>query len=231
MSRLVGLYPQLWRDRYEDEFLALMSDRPSTARDRLDVVRGAIDARLHPQRGPARPGESVSQRPARLAAGLAMLGGVLWVATALAFHGAAVIIDLGYKDSGSANLLGVAAGAATGLGCLLAASARPRQSVALRASAVAILLGSLALALPWPLVLLGFYGTLIATVAFGLIAMPRFGLMGIPLAAGATLAMGFNTEDDRALLLIPLGLAWLLVGLALADRGLPATAEASPKVR
>ena len=50
MTRLIGLYPRAWRTRYEDEFLALLSDRPPDVLDRLDIVRGAIDARLHPPR-------------------------------------------------------------------------------------------------------------------------------------------------------------------------------------
>jgi hypothetical protein len=49
MSGLVRLYPRAWRERYEEEFQALLESRPPTAGDRLDIVRGAIDARLHPQ--------------------------------------------------------------------------------------------------------------------------------------------------------------------------------------
>ena len=49
MSALVRLYPAAWRARYEEEFLALLEAWPPTAGDRFDIVRGAIDARLHPQ--------------------------------------------------------------------------------------------------------------------------------------------------------------------------------------
>ena len=48
MSRLVRLYPKAWRDRYEAEFLALLDERPPTTRDIADTVRGALDAHLHP---------------------------------------------------------------------------------------------------------------------------------------------------------------------------------------
>jgi len=34
MSRLVRLYPRRWRDRYEEEFLALLKERPPTMSDR-----------------------------------------------------------------------------------------------------------------------------------------------------------------------------------------------------
>ncbi len=49
MSRLVSLYPASWRSRYEDEFLAVLESRPPTVADRFDILRGAMDARLHPQ--------------------------------------------------------------------------------------------------------------------------------------------------------------------------------------
>src|SRR4029079_15705907 len=49
MSALVRLYPRAWRERYEAEFLTLLEARPTTIGDRLDIVRGALDARLHPQ--------------------------------------------------------------------------------------------------------------------------------------------------------------------------------------
>jgi hypothetical protein len=49
VSALIRLYPRAWRERYEDEFLALLEARPPTIGDRLDIVRAALDARMHPQ--------------------------------------------------------------------------------------------------------------------------------------------------------------------------------------
>jgi hypothetical protein len=49
VSRLLRLYPGAWRDRYGEEFLALLAERPSSFADRVDIVRGALDARLRPQ--------------------------------------------------------------------------------------------------------------------------------------------------------------------------------------
>ena len=43
---LVRRYPRWWRERYADEVLALLEDRPPSRRDRLDLARGAIDAHL-----------------------------------------------------------------------------------------------------------------------------------------------------------------------------------------
>jgi hypothetical protein len=49
MSALVRLYPRAWRERYEAEFIELLEARPPTLADRFDILRGALDARLHPQ--------------------------------------------------------------------------------------------------------------------------------------------------------------------------------------
>jgi hypothetical protein len=55
MSRLTALYPTTWRDRYGDEFEAVLTARPPSVSERVDIVRGALDAHLHPQvPGPVR---------------------------------------------------------------------------------------------------------------------------------------------------------------------------------
>ena len=46
---LVRLYPRGWRERYEEEFLAMLEQRPMSLLDMLDVALGALDARLNPQ--------------------------------------------------------------------------------------------------------------------------------------------------------------------------------------
>lgn len=45
-ERLLRLYPRAWRERYGEEFLAAIGDRPLDARQRIDIVSGAIDAWL-----------------------------------------------------------------------------------------------------------------------------------------------------------------------------------------
>ena len=85
MSALIRLYPAAWRERYEDEFLALLEARPPTLGDRFDIVRGAIDARIHPQvrRSPDDPitdERAVGPAIARLLGLGAILGGAIWVA-------------------------------------------------------------------------------------------------------------------------------------------------------
>ena len=47
------LYPRFWRTRYEDEFTALLEHCPLSLFDILDIVLGALNARLHPQASPS----------------------------------------------------------------------------------------------------------------------------------------------------------------------------------
>ena len=51
-ARWLRLYPRDWRDRYADELSAVIDARPADWRVRLDLVRGAIDAHLHPRTPP-----------------------------------------------------------------------------------------------------------------------------------------------------------------------------------
>jgi hypothetical protein len=46
---LLRLYPETWRARYGAELTELLLARPPSPRDRLDILRGAVDARLNPQ--------------------------------------------------------------------------------------------------------------------------------------------------------------------------------------
>ena len=48
---LVRLYPRGWRERYEEEFVALLEQRPTSLVDVLDIALGALDAHLDPQVG------------------------------------------------------------------------------------------------------------------------------------------------------------------------------------
>lgn len=47
-ARYVGLFPRAWRDRYGDELEAILDEDPPGLRARLDLIRGALDAHLHP---------------------------------------------------------------------------------------------------------------------------------------------------------------------------------------
>jgi len=45
---LLRLYPRAWRDRYEDEFAALLEQCPFSLGDLFDIIVGAINAHMHP---------------------------------------------------------------------------------------------------------------------------------------------------------------------------------------
>ena len=97
MSRLVSLYPASWRARYEDEFLAVLESRPPTVADRLDILRGVLDARFHPQV----PG----RHRARDWSGIAPLAGLVsfWVALWLVANGPIQYDGYGsYRDGAAA---------------------------------------------------------------------------------------------------------------------------------
>jgi nitrite reductase/ring-hydroxylating ferredoxin subunit len=57
---LLRCYPAAWRERYADEFLALLEQRPPGIRQALDIAGAAVDARLHPQ---LRPGTALAAGP------------------------------------------------------------------------------------------------------------------------------------------------------------------------
>jgi hypothetical protein len=45
---LIRLYPRAWQERYGDELAAILDSEPPGLRARLDLVRSALDAHLHP---------------------------------------------------------------------------------------------------------------------------------------------------------------------------------------
>ena len=49
-TRIVGLYPRAWRARYGEELEAMLEAGSLGLRDRIDLLRGALDAHLHPSR-------------------------------------------------------------------------------------------------------------------------------------------------------------------------------------
>jgi hypothetical protein len=48
-GRLLGLYPRRWRQRYGAEITEILEHERLTAQFAIDLVRGAIDAHLHPE--------------------------------------------------------------------------------------------------------------------------------------------------------------------------------------
>lgn len=73
---LIRFYPGSWRARYGVEFAELLSARPPTVRDRLDIIRGAIDARIQPQVFDAPQRRVVTLGDRVLAAAAVLVGGL-----------------------------------------------------------------------------------------------------------------------------------------------------------
>jgi hypothetical protein len=63
MSWLLRLYPARWRQRYGDEFQALVERQPLSAAVVLDILRGALDAWLRPQLASSRQAAPAGAAP------------------------------------------------------------------------------------------------------------------------------------------------------------------------
>ena len=223
MSRLVRLYPRPWRDRYEEEFLALLEERPPTMGDLLDTVRGALDAHLNPQ-GQAEPTPWTHRIPGLLA----LIAGAMWSVAFIAF------VFWHDKAWEVAGLIPVS--------MLLMFLSLPGDYMAAHGRQIAIALGVVGLCivvanLPYslPTAIAGLAGYLIALGGVLTLAAIRaeIGPSGrwtllvlaviLPAVIGFPLALGLGdiSEDEAWLLgvLLPYGFAWVFVGLRLAIRG------------
>lgn len=226
MSRLVALYPAAWRDRYEDEFQAVLAARPPTISERVDIVRGAVDARLRPQLpGPQR---------IRDAFGLGPLAGFAFLALAvfLMANGPVQTDEYGtYRDGGAALFPFVLAFGLLSVGLCRVVDRLPVDAFGPRAAgSAAIVTGPVWALMPWVMALgivfiLGLLGLAVGarraelwptSSVVGLVALvaPAAGLFT------ATLFLPWYALRSVEFLFFigPLGLVWLLVG-ALVGRG------------
>ena len=86
------------------------------------------------------------------------------------------------------------------------------------------------LAAPRAAAIAGVVFAVLFSVGLGLIRLAASGPVGILfMAIGITLP-SFNTEDERALLLVPVGLAWALAGVVVGRR-LPALTRSASTAR
>jgi len=99
-------------------------------------------------------------------------------------------------------------------------------------------MGAIGLPIAWGVFVLGFYTACIGSTQLGLAALrtevvPR--PAALLLAVSSFALMAFNTEDVRALLAVPFGVAWAWLGYALlAERGVkpgPSTGGTSAPVQ
>lgn len=157
MTRLLRLYPRGWRARYGAELASILEARPPTLGDRVDLIRGAFDAHVHPELVDPEAEPTDPASGSVLAALLLGLGSVVWL-VGVATVG---VQPLGFGDR-DASPLGIAIAAA---GLLYAAGlARLVRSLrGLIGSAVIAGFALLVVPMTWPLNVIGFHG-----VTFGL---------------------------------------------------------------
>ena len=218
MTALLRLYPRTWRTRYEAEFLELLAARPLRVADRMDILLGALDAHLDPQ-VPAASEQGTLPGPrdrlSRLAGLSAVIGGAAWIAVAPGLLLAP--FENGSRDSTVGIVLALLgniglAGATIGL-----AGTLTRRVTAARWSALAIVVGTALMVLPWPIFVLGLFLSFAASAAIGAVLISNGARwLGAALAAAAIAVFAINTENAQAVLAVPYGLVWIVVGARLA---------------
>ena len=226
MSRLLRLYPAAWRERYGTELQHLLLERPPTTRDQIDLARGAFDAWLHPQVRRTTAAPAAEAAPIRFSIAVpAIVGGLVLAASGLLMLATPVGL-IGYKEIGIATplLIGgmvLVSSAAIAIARLDRRGSRPTWA------ALTMLGGVLLVALPWPILIIGFFTHVIATIALGVALVARGRLpAGAALVLAGMLLPNMNTEDARALFLVPVGLLWIAAAVVLR-RGVPTAAPAA----
>ena len=221
MSAILRLYPRAWRERYGDELAALLEEHPASLADHLDLIRGALDARLHPQV----PGVDVAPEQEipvnqKVLGILAAIGGLVWIVGVLTLFLLPRDPD-GYRDfslawfgwAAAAALIGIALGE-IGTRAGSATSARTGHIIA------AAGLGSAGLMLmPWPVMVVGLFAVQIL-VGGAAVRGARNGALppwlALAFAAGAVGlfigSMGVIQTDAGLALASLLGLAAVLLG-------------------
>jgi hypothetical protein len=176
-SRYVGLYPRAWRERYGDELQDVLERERLGIRARLDLVRGAVDAHLHPL------------VPSRLPVLAAVTASALAVAHAIALAAQPVATDWpGYQEEALPLIIGsVAAGIPAIIGLWLRLG--DGDGVLGRLGVVLALVGHAAwlTALVAAIVRIA-YGPLTGAVAA--VAMTGMALLGVALVGRGRLVLG-----------------------------------------
>jgi hypothetical protein len=230
MSKLLHLYPRSWRDRYAEEFVALLSERPPSLADRLDIVRGAIDARLQPQlQGPDR-------LPDRYGFSTLAGFGLLVGAAMIMANGPVRYDEYGtYREGEGGLVFLLMAAVLLSAGLYRVVMRLPAAaSVARISGGIAIIAGPVWSVMPWvmPLGVLFLVSVMLIAVGAGRAHIWPAWLVAIIILlpvvpAGLMAVLAFLpwytlrvAEVNALILLAPVGGLWLAVGLGLL-RGFP----------
>jgi hypothetical protein len=207
MSAILRLYPRAWRERYGDELAALLEDHPASLLDEFDLIRGALDARLHPQV----PGTDVAPEQEipmnqRLLGIAAAIGGIAWIV------GFATMFVLPRESEGYRNpslaVVGVAVAIpliGIALGMLGTRSDSPASSrTGLIVAGISVVIAPLALGLwPWFVIpILGFPVLTVIAAVRGLNNGAMSGWIALAFTVGALgvyAGMGGLIETDTGL--------------------------------
>jgi hypothetical protein len=198
---LLRLYPRAWRLRYEDEVRDLLQARRPSRRDRLDLLRGALDAHLHPA------------EPSVVPAFASLSAGAMWTVAALVTASQAAPPDWpGYVIEGLPfGLIGV--------GCLVVALGGLWVRLGDGIGRFDRLAGVVAVAanLLWALALLGAllrlgYGA--PTAAASVAAAVGEGLLAVSLVRHGQPVLGGLLATAAVAIVVPAGWSFLAFGLA-----------------
>jgi drug/metabolite transporter (DMT)-like permease len=213
MRWLLRLYPAAWRARYEDEFLAVLEERPLSPFDVIDIAFGALDARLRPR------SLAIDLAPRRTSTMNSRISGLAAIAGgAITLIVGAISLAVGPTDSSLAFYVFPIGALALLVAVIGLSAAQGRRLPALTwlaavlpaAGLVAMLAGFLAGAAvgdrpiigdltPWGLMSLGVAGTILGSALF----------------AAATLVVGVLSRGASIMLLAG-SLVLTLVGLPIA---------------
>lgn len=214
---LLRLYPGRWRARYGEEMAALLEVRPVSWHDRLDLVRGALDAWIHPP------------TPSRTPAVAALVGGGLWTVVA------AGILFQPTPPDWPGYLLEVVPMAAVAVACLSVAA----LGCALRSGDAGVAVFRLTAALA----VVGYASWIVVLAATALgwadgpllgaaqtVAVVGTALVGAGLVmAGDTTIGGLVTASGLAML-VPWSAGWLVFGAAWTGIGVALWLERATRI-
>jgi hypothetical protein len=249
VSSLVRLYPQAWRDRYEDEFVALLSERPPTPGDVLDTIRGAWDAHLHPTVGESEPAPWTHRVPGLFALAAGLLWSGLYLTVALrpdpAFEwGSILSIFLFAVLFSLPGDYAAPYGRRIAIGIVLVFSSLVFANVVgWNVVGWALVVLAYLVAICGPLALAAIRAGIGQRGRWLLLVGAVFLPLGIVSAVSALrhfAGVVVIPEESTAMyfLVVPYGLAWTLIGLRMTIRGSPtivdpppAILEATPEVR
>jgi hypothetical protein len=228
MTRFIALYPRAWRDRYETEFLAILEEQPGGSLDHFDIVRGALDARLHPELAGGWQVRQPRSVAALLTGGLAASAGLGW----LAWIGLILRDFRGWGNGTPASadlmvLLSVAGAlAATSAVLAIAISAGDTILPIGRLGAILAALGFFLTAFGAGMSMaIALVGVVVLAWSMAGLAIPRWlaigwiGMAALALAAMLAFVAGGGKDVGLLGLAVPYGVAWLLVGVSIAIRG------------